>query len=284
MIKAVGDKFYVLDSTGKKVLGKHATKKKAIAQLQAIEISKHRNESRILRFSEYLSESLKTLEYHDQLNPELWNGSELKDDVRQKLIEIGDEWSHWAKLPLHAIKDYIFVGGNANFNYTQQSDVDLHILIDSKAIANCPEIIEDYFNDKKDLWKLKHDISIYGHPVEIYAQDINNKIPENQGVFSLTKNKWLSKPVHLDIDINNIADDTDAEELKTKIDSLIAQNADTMEVQELKDQIKSMRGQSISAKGEFGAGNLIFKELRNLGYLDKMNDYIESNRDKKLSL
>ena len=50
MIKAVGDKFYVLDSTGKKVLGKHSSKKKAVAQLQAIEISKHRNESRILRF------------------------------------------------------------------------------------------------------------------------------------------------------------------------------------------------------------------------------------------
>ncbi len=65
---------------------------------------------------------------------------------------------------------------------------------------------------------------------------------------------------------------------------MIAQNADTTEVQELKDQIKAMRGQSISAKGEFGEGNLIFKELRNLGYLDKMNDYIELNRDKKLSL
>jgi hypothetical protein len=284
MIKAVGDKFYVMDSTGKKVLGKHSSKKKAIAQLQAIEISKHRNESRILRFSEYLSESLTTLEYHDQLNPDLWDGFELKDDVRQKLLEIGDEWSHWAKLPLHAIKDYIFVGGNANFNYTPQSDVDLHILIDSKVIADCPEFIEDYFNDKKDLWKLKHDISIYGHPVEIYAQDINNKIPENQGVYSLTKNEWLSRPVHLDIDIKNIADDAQAEELKTKIDSLLAQNADTTEVQELKDQIKAMRGQSISAKGEFGEGNLIFKELRNLGYLDKMNDYIELNRDKKLSL
>jgi hypothetical protein len=200
MIKAVGDKFYVMDSKGKKVLGKHASKKKAIAQLQAIEISKNRNESRILRFSEYLSESLQTLQYHDVLNPDLWDGFELKDVVRQKLLEIGDEWSHWAKLPLHAIKDYIFVGGNANFNYTPQSDVDLHILIDSKVIADCPEFIEDYFNDKKDLWKLKHDISIYGHPVEIYAQDINNKIPENQGVYSLTKNEWLSKPVHLDID------------------------------------------------------------------------------------
>jgi len=65
---------------------------------------------------------------------------------------------------------------------------------------------------------------------------------------------------------------------------LIAQNADTTEVQELKDQIKAMRGESISAKGEFGEGNLIFKELRNLGYLDKMNDYIESNRDRKLTL
>jgi hypothetical protein len=39
-IKKSGTNFVVTDKTGKKLLGKHPTKKKAVKQLQAIEISK----------------------------------------------------------------------------------------------------------------------------------------------------------------------------------------------------------------------------------------------------
>ena len=42
MIKQIGDMWYVYDSTGKKVLGKHKTYKDALAQLRAIEASKAR--------------------------------------------------------------------------------------------------------------------------------------------------------------------------------------------------------------------------------------------------
>lgn len=40
MIKKKGSGYVVTDSTGKKVLGKHKTKKEAVKQLAAIEISK----------------------------------------------------------------------------------------------------------------------------------------------------------------------------------------------------------------------------------------------------
>jgi len=40
MIRKVGNKYKVLDSSGKKVLGTHPTKEKAAKQLAAIEISK----------------------------------------------------------------------------------------------------------------------------------------------------------------------------------------------------------------------------------------------------
>ena len=40
MIKKQGSKYIVYDSTGKKKLGTHETKEKALAQLRAIEISK----------------------------------------------------------------------------------------------------------------------------------------------------------------------------------------------------------------------------------------------------
>ena len=45
-----------------------------------------------------------------------------------------------------------------------------------------------------------------------------------------------------------------------------------------------MRGDSIAQGGEFAFGNLVFKELRNAGYLDKLSDYDKSRKDKALSL
>jgi len=42
MIKKRGNKWVVLDKSGKKVLGTHPSREKAVKQLQAIEISKHK--------------------------------------------------------------------------------------------------------------------------------------------------------------------------------------------------------------------------------------------------
>jgi len=42
MLKKIGGKYVVLDSSGKKRLGSHATRKAALQQLAAIEISKKR--------------------------------------------------------------------------------------------------------------------------------------------------------------------------------------------------------------------------------------------------
>lgn len=286
MIKAVGDKFYVLDSTGKKVLGKHSSKKKAVAQLQAIEISKHeRNESKVVRFSDFLNEELKsTLQYHQDLNPLLWDGFELKDDVRNKLIEIGKTWITWANIPAEAVKDMILVGGNANYNYTSHSDIDLHILVDVDEIPNCPDFIDDYLKDKKQLWSLTHDIKIHGNDVEIYAQDMNDGFAKDQGVFSLTDNNWITEPVNQEINLDNPNIFKKVQEYIEKIDSLIASNAEQESFQRLKDKFKEMRTGSIAKYGEFSHGNLIFKELRNLGYLDKMNEYIKTKQDQNLSL
>lgn len=286
MIKAVGDKFYVLDSTGKKVLGKHPSKEKAIAQLQAIEISKHeRNESRLIGFSNFLREEIKsTLQYHQELNPLLWDGFELKDDVRSKLIEIGQTWIMWANIPPEAVKDMILVGGNANYNYTSQSDIDLHILVDVDAIPNCPDFIDDYLKDKKQLWSLTHDIKIHGNDVEIYAQDMNDGFAKDQGVFSLSDNSWIEEPVNQEINLDNPHISKKVQEYIEKIDSLLASNAEDEAFQKLKDKFKDMRSSDIKKYGEFSHGNLIFKELRNLGYLDKMNDYIKSKQDQNLSL
>ena len=89
-VKKVGEKWYVLDSSGKKVLGKHTTKKKAISQLSAIEISKkEKMEGLFPSFSLFLDEEIKTtLQYHKTLNPKLWNGFDLKPEVKIRSYSI----------------------------------------------------------------------------------------------------------------------------------------------------------------------------------------------------
>ena len=45
-----------------------------------------------------------------------------------------------------------------------------------------------------------------------------------------------------------------------------------------------MRSDSIAKQGEFALGNLVFKDLRNSGYIDKLNIYKKERMDKNLSL
>jgi hypothetical protein len=282
-------KWLVTDSTGKKVLGTHSSKNKALKQLAAIEISKNSRkevrESKMLSFKQFLEENTSsTLEYHDELNPKIWDGMQLKKNIKSKLLEIGRTWVEWVGLPESAVEDYILVGGNASYAYTSYSDIDLHILVDKRKIDNCPNLIDDYLKDKKQLWSLTHDISILGHDVEIYAQDIKEAVPPDQGAYSVLNDQWITEPKHQDVDLNDPSIEKKVNEYIEKIDDLISSNAEDESFDKLKEKIRNMRSSGLKKSGEVSIENMVFKELRNRGYLDKMNEYIKSTQDKRLSL
>ena len=236
-------------------------------------------------FGEFINESSNlTLKYHDTLNSKLWDGDKLKLDVKDKLIEIGNAWAEFSNIPQEAIKDMILVGGNANFNYTDFSDIDLHLLIDKDELPDCPDLIDDYFKDKKQLWALSHDISIYGHDVELYAQDVNAEFPANQGVYSLTQDNWMVPPTRQEVNLEDPSLMKKINDYMDKINGLMDSNSDAESFKKLKKKFGDMRKAGIKKAGEFSQENLIFKELRNKGYLDRMNQYIKSKEDEKLSL
>lgn len=238
-----------------------------------------------MRFKEYLKESVaQTLEYHDSLNPSLWDGSSLKEDVRDKLIQIAHLWIQFAKIPDDAVEDLLIVGGNANYNYTQYSDIDLHILVDKSKIADCPKILDEYLKDKKFIWAETHDIKIYGHDVEVYAQDIDEPVPANQGSYSLLSNSWLKEPQKETVNLDDPELKNKITAHVNKIEHLLNTNADDASFEKLKEKFRSMRNSGLKKAGEFSLENLAFKELRNLGYFDKVNEYILSKQDEKLSL
>jgi len=232
--------------------------------------------------TKFLRESL-TLQYHSELNPKFWVNIFLKEEVRKKLLEIAKEWLKFAEIPNSAVKDIVFTGGNANFNYTDDSDLDVHIILDKSKIPNCSD--EEYFKDKKLIWSLTHDISVYGAEVEIYAQLGEVNIPKNQGVYSLKTGKWVVKPENLELDFEH--DDL----LKKKIDDAIYQidhalenTTDTKAAEKLLEKFQKLRKHAIAKSGEFTQDNLVFKELRNRGYIDKIREFIVKITDKRLSI
>lgn len=227
-----------------------------------------------------------SLQYHDELNPKLWNKNDLKEDVRQKLLEIAKKWQEFAKIPDSAVHDIVITGGNVNRNYTDLSDIDVHFLIDTKPIPiKDPELLEDYMKAKKDLWAKNHDIRVKGYPIELYAQDINKETPASQGVFSILNNAWVVEPENLHLNFDNDFNlRAKVREHMRKIDSVLDNNESLETAKSVKRKITELRGESIKKSGEFAIPNLVFKELRNNGYLQKISDYIKDREDQQLSL
>ena len=130
-----------------------------------------------------------------------------------------------------------------------------------------------------------HDIKIYAHPVELYAQDENDPLPDNQGVYSITQDKWLMAPNKVKVDLADPLLIRKVRDMMEKIDDLIENEADDADVlRKLQKRIRDMRSSAIQQGGEFALENLVFKELRNRGYLDKLSNHIRHLEDTKLSL
>ena len=68
-----------------------------------------------------------------ELQPDLWNGDKLDPEVRERLLEIAEDFM--AGLDVEAdIEDIRFTGSLANYNWSKYSDIDLHIVVDFSKI------------------------------------------------------------------------------------------------------------------------------------------------------
>lgn len=226
-----------------------------------------------------------SLKYHSKLNPKLWDGDKLKPEVKKVLINFAYTWAEFANINKSLIQDIVMTGGNSNYNYTSKSDIDVHLIVNRNKLGSNRAMVDDYLQSKKTLWTLTHDVKVYGYSLEPYAQDPVEKYPSGQGSYSLLKNKWLQEPKHGNY---NFSKD---QLLKNKvsyymkmIDHMITSKMGIDSFEKLKNKLKNMRSSGIEKGGEFSFENLVFKELRNKGYLNKMDKYEKSLKDKQLSL
>ena len=239
----------------------------------------------LAREKKSLQETKISLEYHEKLNPKLWDGGKLKFEVRDKLLAFARAWATFAKIPSELILDITMTGGNANYNYTPQSDIDVHLIMDRSKLNPDREFVDEYLQDKKVLWTLTHKIKILGYDIEPYAQDNEGRYPQNQGVYSLLNDRWVQFPKKTDFDFRNSPDLKRQVVFYIKmIKNIIDKDFGIAAIKEVKKKIRDMRAAAIAKSGEYSLENLVFKELRNRGWLDKMNKYEQELSDKELSL
>lgn len=136
---------------------------------------------------------LDSFQIKDTLNTEIWEGDKLNPKVRTKLIKIATDFFKELKLPAEVkMKDIIFTGSLANYNWSKFSDVDLHIVLDFSQVEAADQFKEDFFYAQKALWNQEHDITVFDFPVELYVQDIKAKLVAS-AVYSVKNDKWILK-------------------------------------------------------------------------------------------
>lgn len=223
-----------------------------------------------------------TVKFHDRLNPRLWDRNEhLRPEVQDKLMEIARDFQEFLGVPDLDVKDITVSGSNAAYNYTKNSDIDLHVVIDLPA-ADSSEVYRELFDAKKFQYNAQHNIRIGGAEVELYVQNPNQE-HHSQGIYSLLRNAWISVPRRRKAEVDDISTRSKYEDLAARIDKTV-QAGDHENISGLMKKIKTMRQSGLEQQGEFGSDNLAFKLLRNNGYIKRLVDARNAARDLELSL
>ena len=208
------------------------------------------------------------------------------DPVRDKLLIITDKFIDFLGVEFF-IYDVILTGSLANYNWSEYSDVDLHVLIDYDESDHNNALLAEFFAAKKQVWNELHNITIKDFEVEMYVQDV--KEPHiSSGVYSILNDKWVVEPQKS----KNYVDDRGilekGEEYARLIDSLEEKNNMgidvTSEVESVKKKLKRFRQSGLDKGGEYSYENLTFKLLRRNGYIKKLIDLKKEVIDNKLSV
>lgn len=243
------------------------------------------------------------VEKHEVLNPKLWEGNNLKSEVKDKILEIVKTFVEGLEKDNIKInvKDIILIGSNASYNYSNTSDLDVHIIVDTEGLECPDELYPLLYSSYRSIFNKKYDIEFYGTGVELFIDTEDTKTISN-GIYSLNKG-WIKEPVKEDIPEldeerfnleltkweDKYFDLIKGEELNQGEKQIqdITESLESYKIEEIDDfveDIYDLRKVSLQTEGEYSIGNLVFKEMRSLGYLDNLKAIKNNIKSRELSL
>ena len=236
--------------------------------------------------------SKETFKQHDGLSSKVWNeDGHLKLEVKLKLKRIANAFLRDHNIDPDAVEDIYFTGSLAGYNYHPDSDVDLHIVVDFSKVNQDIDLVRDLFNSRRLVWNEQHNITIFGHEVEIYIEDVDEVYDdEDRPVYSITKDQWVKKPRKEDRDFDYDSAMKKAHLIMHQI-GLVRELMSQEKFVEAKRQavrifakLKRMRKAGLQREGAYSPENIAFKILRKQGYIDQLAQYRSDSYDLMMSL
>jgi hypothetical protein len=224
-------------------------------------------------------EFIKGYEEHNQLNPKLWDGEQLRPEVKSTLLKVADKFREFIDLDVPVLDIHI-TGGQVTYHYTEKSDLDLHLIIDYDKI-DCDQEVEELLDAKRLLFKEKYHIDIRGIPVEPGTEDQNR--PTVSSAWSLKTDTWVREPKNYSGKINTKEIEKQSLHWQKIIRSVLNQN-DLETAQKVLKLLRKYRKIGLKHSGEYGVENLVYKTLRNTGTLDQLVKYVERAVGNDLSI
>ena len=225
-------------------------------------------------------------EYETQktLNPKIWDGDKIHPKLRVGLLKIAKAFYDFLEIE-SPVRDILLIGSNANYNWTEHSDIDLHVLINYLDINDNYHVVNELMRAKKTLWNQNYPLTFKDMNVELYAQDSKQEMHSSVGVYSVMKNKWLKRPSSETISIDDELIKMKAEPYSYEIDELDPDDPKIKQrIDSLKRRLKHLRQAGLESTGEFSIENMAYKHLRNNGYLERLSELEKSITMNQLQL
>ena len=115
------------------------------------------------------------------LNPKLWSNGKLRKKLRAGFLKIANEFYKFLDVDA-PVKDIIIIGSSANYNWTEHSDIDLHVVINYLKVGDNLYLVEKYLQAKKSIWNSKYPLTYKGMNIELYTQDSNENLHGSVGI------------------------------------------------------------------------------------------------------
>ena len=149
---------------------------------------------------------INSFKLQDELIPDIWfldgNTYRMKPEVRDSLLQIVKDYIEFTKVDID-VDDITLTGSLANFNWSEFSDVDVHILVDFEGMDI---LFKKYLDSKRMIWNSLRDVTVKDFDVEVYVQSTEEPHFAS-GVYSILYDEWLVEPVmeeEVAIDSNKI--------------------------------------------------------------------------------
>jgi hypothetical protein len=216
---------------------------------------------------------------NDTLNPKLFNADEsMNGTIRNLIIDRARSYVQKLGLPADSIEDVRLTGGNAGYNYSNDSsDLDVTIMLDRTMNLSKEEIRRLGRSSNYLTYKLSP--SLDGIPLNFFvsSRNLGGLRPAQQTVYSIFQNRFLLGPTKFSESAPNYIASKAADIIQAIESCCDDDDGDADDcAQKLYTRLRNYRISGLKSKeGENSTPALVWRVLSRSGYIQMLKDKIE---------